>query len=218
MARFGLDSDSSEDELPQASGSGSARSSAEESEDEAPPRASLAQSDDDMTDDYDQDNSQLDQDDDDEDDDEDEDGESDGYVEEPSYLAQRSKSSHRGVSQTPSGANLGDDEDFTEDDGMSASEGASDDSVRTVADQLSVRKSTPGNKGEAWGKKLGLEPKRVAVMQASFFHQNQDQPPSARKVNGMGAVKRSASVLNPFAPQPTAGLAPEAVAAVSDHS
>lgn len=212
MARFGLDSDSSDDDLPHASGSGSgscsAHSSANESEDEAPPRASLAQSDDEMSDDYDQDNSQLDQD----EEDEDEDEESEEYVEEPSYLAQRSRSSTTGQSQTPSTANLGDDEDLTEDDQMSASQGGTDDSTRTVAEQLSVRKrvTVAGSQpGEAWGKKLGLEPKRVAVMQASFFHQGDDQPAGASKINGLGGLKRTGSVLNPFAVKSTLGLAPE---------
>jgi hypothetical protein len=218
MARFGLDSDSSDDELPHASGSGSAHSSGQESEDEAPPRASLAQSDDDMTDDYDNDNSQLDQD---EDEDEEEDDESEGYVEEPSYLAQRARSSTRAVSQTPSAANLGDDEEFTEDEEMSASDAGTEDSTRTVADQLAVRKSASvagSVRSEAWGKKLGLEPKRVAVMQASFFHQGDEAGTAAPKVNGLGGLKRTGLVLNPFANKPQPGLAPEAVAAVSTAS
>ncbi len=215
MARFGLDSDSSDDEVPHASGSGSAHSSGQESEDEAPPRASLAQSDDDMTDDYDQDHSQPDED---EQDDEDEDEESEGYIEEPSYLAQRARSSTRGVSQTPSAAELGEDDDLTEDEVMSASDVGSEDSTRTVADQLAVRKTASAagsSRSEAWGKKLGLEPKRVAVMQASFFHQSDDHSAPGPKLNGLGVLKRTGSVLNPFANNNQAGLAPEVATAVS---
>lgn len=217
MARFGLDSDSSDDEVPHASGSGSGSgaSSRDQSEDEAPPRASLAQSDDEMTgDDYDQDHSQLDE-------DEDEDDEfSDGYVEEPSYLAQRARSTSRALSHTPSGSNLAEEEELSEDEVMSGSQRLSDDSTSTVADQVEPSQSnTPGrNRGEAWGKKLGLEAKRVAVMQASFFGQsNKQQTNPHPHTNTLAGLKRSASVVNPFAPKSTPAQAPgqESAAPVS---
>lgn len=186
MARFGLDSDSDDESLalPPANGAGSS-SQEQSSDEEAPPRQSLAQSDDDTMDHTDEETIQSHS---------DEDSFS-GSVDDSFSHTERAR--RAGTESTYGAPSL--DASEEEDDRMSAS-GSShsgSDFSQAVAGVRSASVQPPA----AWAHTLGLEPKRVAVMQASFFHQDTPQATASP------AKHPRATPVNPFAQQTQPGTA-----------
>lgn len=209
MARFGLDSDSDEESvhsLPPANGAASTSSSRSESDnDEAPPRQSLAQSDDETMDDSDEQTIQEDDDD---------ESESESF-DEPSVVEDSFSHTERarraGTESTYGPPSVDEDDD---DEHMSSSGSASDSGSEFSRAVGGLRESSVpvgGQAQQAWAKTLGLEPKRVAVMQASFFHQ---QETGSAASPAKKHPRASAAPYNPFS-QPQQSQAAPAPAAVA---